>query len=96
MPVKGDDVVFHVSPKSNRESIRRHGLDWTRMGDAPGLASNELVPERPAIFVCRDISEAHWFARFAKGRFSVDIWCIRLDGLVLEGARMVSSCATNR
>lgn len=78
------DCVYHVTATSNRESIKQHGLDWMRMGGAPGLASNELVPERAGIFVCRDIQEARWFARFAERRFSVDIWSIRSEGLMLE------------
>ncbi|MFF0095939.1 hypothetical protein ACFYSF_39330 [Streptomyces canus] len=29
--------LFHVSSVLNRQSIARHGLDWTRMGAAPGI-----------------------------------------------------------
>jgi hypothetical protein len=31
---------FHVSPTENRESIRRHGLDWRRMApEQRGIAN---------------------------------------------------------
>ena len=32
--------LFHVSSALNRESILAHGLDWTRMGAAPGIAGS--------------------------------------------------------
>jgi hypothetical protein len=37
-------VMFHVSDRANRESIRQHGLDWRRMGGAMGIAGNR-APE---------------------------------------------------
>ena len=32
--------LFHVTSAANRESIRSHGLDWTRMGAARGIAGS--------------------------------------------------------
>jgi len=32
--------LFHVTSALNPDSILAHGLDWTRMGAAPGLASD--------------------------------------------------------
>jgi len=36
--------LFHVSSVANRDSILAYGLDWTRMGAAPGIAGS-LAPE---------------------------------------------------
>ncbi len=77
------EFVYHVSAAANRQSIAVHGLDWRRMGAAPGLASGETAPEAPAIFLCGSIEQARWFAGFAEGRFPVDIWGIHADGLQL-------------
>ncbi len=82
-------LVYHTSPSANRDSIRIHGLDWERMGAAPGLASGVNVPEEPAICLARDLEEARWFAGMPRGRDPVDIWEVRPDGLdlfeVVEG-----------
>jgi hypothetical protein len=32
--------LYHVTSVRNRGSIRAHGLDWTRMGEAPGIAGS--------------------------------------------------------
>jgi hypothetical protein len=76
--------VYHVTSTENRESVREHGLDWRRMNVAPGLASDEFTPEQEAVFVCATLPEAEWFARFAKGRFAVDVWSIEATGLPLH------------
>lgn len=44
----------------NRQSIAQHGLDWTRMSAAPGIAGSRR-PEVEGIFVCRDEEEAEFF-----------------------------------
>jgi hypothetical protein len=33
-------ALFHVTSELNRESIRTHGLDWSRMGAAHGIAGS--------------------------------------------------------
>jgi len=48
---QGTGQMFHVTATANRESIRRHGLDWRRMGAAPGIAGSTR-PELPAMFAC--------------------------------------------
>lgn len=84
--------LFHVTATANRESIRRHGLDWRLMGEAPGIAGSP-TPELPAIFLCDDREDADFFVHMA--RVPVDIWTIRVDGLWLEsgpdGWRLVAA-----
>lgn len=70
--------MFHVSSALNRESIRAHGLDWTRMGAAPGIAGSTR-PEAKGIFLCPDRYEADWFAQMNKTGGPVDIWAV--DGI---------------
>jgi hypothetical protein len=45
--------LFHVSSAANRKSILAHGLDWTRMGAARGIAGS-TTPEQEGVFLCRD------------------------------------------
>ena len=52
--------LFQVSSAANRESIRSHGLDWTRMGAARGIAGS-TTPEENGVFLCRDEFEARFF-----------------------------------
>ena len=47
--------LFHVTSALNRDSILAHGLDWTRMGAAPGIAGS-LTPEEEGMFLCRTSS----------------------------------------
>jgi hypothetical protein len=71
-------VAFHVSSARNRESILRHGLDWTRMVDQPGVAGNS-TPDGPYVFLAQDIQEAEWFVVMSHSYHqSVDIWEVRL------------------
>jgi hypothetical protein len=49
-------VLYHASPSANRESIRRFGLDWRRMGtelDIPG----DHGAEQAGVFLSRDREE---------------------------------------
>ena len=82
-------LAYHTSSSANRDSIRLHGLDWERMGAAPGLASGLNVPEEPAIFLARDLGEARLFAGMPRDRDPEDIWAVRPEGLdileVVEG-----------
>jgi len=65
--------LFHVSSALNRESILAHGLDWTRMGAARGIAGS-LAPEEEGVFLCRDEFEAGWFAQMNNTGGPVDVW----------------------
>jgi hypothetical protein len=77
---------FHVSPTANRESIRRHGLDWKRMApEQRGIANGWLGrPEAEGIFLTHsDIEDARWFAGMGSGR-RVDVWRVDVAGLAIE------------
>jgi hypothetical protein len=74
--------MFHASRSVNRDSIARHGLDWRRM-TAPGIAGDPN-PEWPGMFLCSHLESARWFARMP-GAGLADIWCVRVDGIWLEG-----------
>jgi hypothetical protein len=73
-------VMFHVSDTANRESIRQHGLDWRRMGDAPGIAGSR-VPEHQAVFLAEDLDVAKWFVQMGgwNDRHDIDVWEVHLD-----------------
>ena len=77
----GEGTMFHVSPSANRDSIRRYGLDWRRMGAAPGIAGS-MEPELPGIFLCVPGS-TRFFTDMV--RTPCDVWEVRVDGLWLEG-----------
>jgi hypothetical protein len=51
---------FHVSSTLNRTSIDQYGLDWTRMGPAPGIAGSEY-PEVAGCYIALDENQACWF-----------------------------------
>ncbi|MEU9560057.1 hypothetical protein [Streptomyces fumanus] len=70
--------LFHVSSLRNRQSIARHGLDWTRMGAAPGIAGSRR-PEVEGIFLCRSEEEAGFFLRINNTGGPVDLWAV--DGI---------------
>src|ERR1700757_3831478 len=65
--------LFHVSSAANRESILAYGLDWTRMGAAPGIAGS-TAPEQEGVFLCRDEFEAGFFVRINNTGGPVDVW----------------------
>jgi len=67
--------LFHVSSAANRESILAHGLDWTRMGAAPGIAGS-TAPEQEGVFLCRDEFEAGFFVRINNTGGPVDVWVV--------------------
>jgi len=77
----GAGHVLHVTAAANRDSIRRHGLDWSRMSAAAGIAGSQK-PELPAVFVCDDRFGASFFLQMA--RAPSDVWEVRVDGLWLE------------
>ncbi|WP_189262041.1 hypothetical protein [Streptomyces fuscichromogenes] len=69
---------LHVSSVLNRRSISRHGLDWTRMGAAPGIAGSGR-PEVEGIFVCRGEEEADFLLQINNTGGPVDLWSV--DGI---------------
>lgn len=79
MPGQGE--LFHVTAVANRESISRQGLDWHRMGAAPGIAGS-AEPELAAVFVCDSRDEADFFTAMA--RSPSDVWAVRAEGLWVE------------
>jgi hypothetical protein len=80
--VQGTGEMFHVSPASNRESIRRYGLDWVRMGATPGIAGSRQ-PELEGIFLCANRQDADFFIEM--GSTASDIWAVDVSGAWLEG-----------
>lgn len=67
--------LFHVTSAVNRESILAHGLDWTRMGAAPGIAGSP-VPEEDGVFLCRDEFEAGFFVQMNNAGGPVEVWAV--------------------
>jgi hypothetical protein len=72
---------FHVSSALNRRSITAHGLDWTRMGLARGIAGSPR-PEQDGCFLCLDESEVEWFLEMNNTGGPVDVWAV--DGVSSE------------
>lgn len=70
--------LFHVSSVLNRESIRRHGLDWRRMGAAPGIAGPR-VPQVAGCFLAIGEFERRWFTEMNNTGGPVDVW--RVDNI---------------
>ncbi|OAA26487.1 hypothetical protein UG55_1016152 [Frankia sp. EI5c] len=68
---------FHVTSTANRKSVSTHGLDWSRMGSARGIAGSR-GPEVAGVFLCRDEFEADWFVRLNNTGGPVDVW--EVDG----------------
>lgn len=52
-----------------------HGLDWTRMGAARGIAGS-TVPEADGVFLCRDAFTASFFVRINNTGGPVDVWAV--------------------
>jgi hypothetical protein len=76
----GSGELFHVTAARNRDSIRRYGLDWTRMSGR-GIAGS-TAPELDAVFLCDSLEDAEFFTWM--GTEPLDIWGVRVDGLVVE------------
>lgn len=68
------DTWFHVSSAKNRESIRAHGLDWTRMGAARGIAGS-TVPEADGVFLCQEFMVG-FFVEMNNTGGAVDVWAV--------------------
>jgi len=78
---RGWGEMFHATASVNRQSIVRHGLDWRRMGAAPGIAGSAR-PELPAVFVCDSRDEIGFFLLMA--RTPADVWAVDAQGLWIE------------
>ena len=65
---------FHVSSSLNRHSIRVHGLDWTRMGAARGIAGS-TAPEVEGCFLGTDY-DVDFFVRINNTGGPVDVWAV--------------------
>lgn len=66
-------TMYHVSSSRNRQSIADHGLDWRRMGAAPGIAGSR-TPEQPGCFLAQDEHTRDWFIRMNNTGGPVDVW----------------------
>ena len=77
---------FHVTSSKNRDSIWRHGLDWTRMGASCGIAGSP-TPEQDGIFLCRGEPETRFFISGNNTGGPVDVW--EVDGV--DAAELVES-----
>jgi hypothetical protein len=77
---RGDGELIHFSASANRESIRQWGLDWRRMGAAPGIAGSTR-PELPVVF----LDEPGLGGIFrTMGRTVTDMWAVDVTGLWIE------------
>jgi hypothetical protein len=81
--IRGSGTWYHATASRNRDSIRRHGLDWRCMSP-PGIAGSR-GPETSGIFLCSDDESAEWFAGMCRDD-TADIWTVSLDGAWLESA----------
>jgi hypothetical protein len=77
---------FHVTSSKNRRSIEEHGLDWTRMREARGIAGSD-IPEQEGIFVCHSEVEAEFFLMSNNGDGPLDLWAV--EGV--EEAELIES-----
>lgn len=77
---------FHVTSRRNRGSIQSHGLDWTRMADALGIAGSR-EPEQTGCFLCLDEREVEWFLRLNNTGDHVDVWAVE----EVDAAELVQS-----
>lgn len=76
-------IRYHVTSVLNRESIARHGLDWSRMGAARGIAGSRQ-PEVEGCFLAADEFERDWFVRINNTGGAVDVWAVEgVDGFDL-------------
>jgi hypothetical protein len=68
-------AMYHVTSVANRESIEMHGLDWRRMGVAPGIAGSPC-PERDGCFLAPDVWTAEYFVQMNNTGGPVDVWAV--------------------
>jgi hypothetical protein len=72
--------LAHASASANRESIERWGLDWTRMGNAAGIAGS-VKPELEGVFL-DTLEGVRFFTRMS--RQPCDVWEVDVTGLLIE------------
>jgi hypothetical protein len=81
--------MYHVTSALNRESIELHGLDWSRMGAARGIAGS-ASPEVEGCFLLDDEWSIDWFIETINNTGGpVDVWAvegIEPDQLVENGS----------
>lgn len=77
---RGTGTLAHASSKLNRESIQAHGLDWQRMGAAPGIAGSR-GPEVDANFL-DTVDGVSFFVKMTAD--DPDVWLVDAEGLWLE------------
>jgi hypothetical protein len=71
-------VLYHVSPRANRESIRLYGLDWRRMGTEHNIPGARGA-EQDGVFLSRNRDEAVWFVDMGRRRHGeLDVWEVTL------------------
>jgi len=58
-----------------------HGLDWTLMGAAPGIAGSGS-PEAEGVFLCPSEFDADFFVQINNTGGPVDVWAV--DGIAEE------------
>ena len=73
-------TLAHASSKLNRQSIEEFGLDWDRMGAAPGIAGSRDA-ELPGVFL--DHPECISFFNGMPDE-SPDVWLVEARDLWLE------------
>ncbi len=78
--------AFHVTSVLNRGSIEVHGLDWRRMGAAPGIAGSSR-PEQEGCFLTLSEFDCDFFVRMNNTGGPVDVWGV--DGV--DEAELVES-----
>lgn len=76
----GVGTLAHATASANRDSILRFGLDWSRMGAAPGIAGSR-GPELDAVFLDY-IERIGFFTRMS--RQPCDVWGVDVEGLWIE------------
>ena len=59
----------------NRESIKEHGLDWSLMAAARGIAGSS-APEQAGCFLCLNEFEMEWFVGMNNTGGTVDVWAV--------------------
>jgi hypothetical protein len=80
----GWETCWHVSPRVNRESVARYGLDWRRIGATGGIAHDPAMapprPEAECVWLCTSLDDAQWF-RDLTSHPVVDVWEVDVRGL---------------
>jgi hypothetical protein len=64
---------YHVTSVLNRESVSRSGIDWQRLGAAPGIAGSRR-PEQQGCFLVADESMVDWFVGLNNTGGAVGVW----------------------